>query len=611
MVIRVFDTESDGFRNEATTLWCIACRDLDSRKAMFFGPHEIEEGLRYLMEADICVAHNLIGHDYPLIKRLYPWFELKAYEDSLILSRLYNPDRKDGHSIEAWGTKLGRAKPGHEDWTQYSEDMKYRCIEDTLINVGVLRSLIKEGQGGDWRDAIKTEYDAQWLQNQIEDVGFLLNQPAAIQLADELEGKLTDIESQLQDVLPSRIEQGTTYAAPYTKAGELKKNLKDYLSPEHAAAVSGPLSKVIIKPFNFNSSQQVNAFLLSQGWQPNYFNYKKAAHGGYETHADGTYVVSSPRLPKADEEQDCLDTIEGAAGQLFVQWRVLKHRLGIIRRVRKKDGVELGWLNEVRNDGRVEAQAIPLGTNTGRYTHKQIVNIPAVGALYGEEIRSLLTVPTGHKLSGTDAAGLEARVAGHYTFPFDGGEFARELLEGDVHSKNAEAFSEAADTLIERRPAKTIYYAILYGAKARKIATQVGVSLAVGQAMLDAFWKANPALAELTMRAGASTEKYGYIEGLDGRRIVTRSPHSALNAQFQSAGAIIMKNCFNYVLLNKPHWDAVCTMHDEAQVQVLPEYTEELEELWNEAGAWVTDKYDLNVPIEFDTQLGNNYAETH
>ena len=611
MIIRVFDTESDGLRSSATKLWCIATRDLDSRQERFFGPEEIEEGLRYLMEADIVVAHNYLGHDMPLITKLYPWFSPKAYEDSLILSRLYNQDRNGGHSIEAWGKRLGKVKPVHEDWSQYSDEMRVRCTEDTLINCMLLRVLIEEGKGSDWHDAIRTEYDAQLLQNQIEDHGFLLDIPAAIKLADELESKLHDIEGELQEVLPWKVEAGTTYAAPFTKAGNLKVALEKYLLPEHATAVYGPLSKVEFIPFNFNSPIQVNDFLLSQGWKPNYHNYKKAKRGGFELNPDGTYVISSPRLPKADEDQSCLDTIEGAAGQLFLQWRVLTHRLGLLRRTRKKDGKKGGWLNEVRDDGRVEAQAIPLGTNTGRYTHKQIVNIPAVYAVYGEELRSLLTVPYGYVLSGTDALGLEARIAGHYTTPYDGGTFATLLLEGDVHSNNAAAFSLVAGKEITRTAAKAIYYMILYGATAPKVATQVGVPLKVGTIMLDAFWEANPALAECRMETIEYAKRYGYVMGLDGRRIMIRSPHSALNAKFQSGGAIVMKYCFNHVLLNSRYWHPVCTMHDEAQVEVLPEHAHSLALVWDLAGKLVTDKFSLNVPIEFETKVGNNYAETH
>ena len=101
--LTVFDLEADGFLRDATRIHCIATRNLASRVEHFFGPDEIEEGLDFLSQCDVVAAHNSIGYDLPLIKKLYPDWKMPLYEDTLILSRLYNPDRKGGHSIEAWG----------------------------------------------------------------------------------------------------------------------------------------------------------------------------------------------------------------------------------------------------------------------------------------------------------------------------------------------------------------------------------------------------------------------------------------------------------------------------------------------------------------------------
>ena len=601
---RVFDIEANGLLQDATKIWCISVYDLETRVKKHFGPTGIIKALYYLMEADVIVGHNILGYDIPLIQKLYPWFKVSGVEDTLILSRLYAPDRPNGHSLDAWGKRLGHLKPKHEDWSKYSGEMRERCDQDVMINVRVLSVLGTEGKG-DWADSIHTEYDAQRLQTQIEEQGFLLDIPKAEALASELETRISQIEAELLPKLPSIVKQGTTFQTPFTKAGKLKKNL------EGIPNIAGPCSKVEFIPFSFNSPKQVTSFLLSQGWEPLLFNYVKKKEGGYEINADGSYKISTPRLPKANEDQACMDSIRGEAGRLFIEHRVLTHRLGLIRRVRKRDGAKAGWLHEVRSDGRVEAQAIPLGTNTGRYTHKQIVNIPQVGTVYGSEIRSLLKVPEGYVLSGTDASGLEARVAGHYTSLHDGGLFAKELLEGDVHTKNANAFSLACNKTISRTRAKTLYYAILYGASGRKIASEASVTGDLGLKMLEAFWAENPALMMVREEATYSAKKYGWVQGLDGRKISTRSPHSALNAMFQSAGAVIMKNCFVRVGLDAKSWRFVATIHDEAQVEVLPKYTEELEKAWDEAGVWVTDKFNLNVPIEFETKLGNNYAETH
>jgi len=155
-LIRVADTESDGFVEDATRLWCISSIDYDAPEedVVHFPPDKIEEGLAYLHEADVLVGHNWIKHDLPLLKKLYGW-EPKSNQiviDTLVFSRMLYPKRpipygykgKSSHSIEAWGYRLGRGKPEHEDWTQYSDEMRIRCNEDAIINRMVLRELERE-----------------------------------------------------------------------------------------------------------------------------------------------------------------------------------------------------------------------------------------------------------------------------------------------------------------------------------------------------------------------------------------------------------------------------------------------------------------------------------
>lgn len=154
MEVAVFDTESNGFLEEADRLWCIATHDDYDNVCHLWRPHEIVAGLANLHKADVLVGHNIIKHDLPLMKKLYDW-EPKSHQviiDTLVFSRMLNPKRPipEGytgnatHSIEAWGYRLGHGKPEHEDWTQWSEDMGVRCMEDARINSKVLRELERE-----------------------------------------------------------------------------------------------------------------------------------------------------------------------------------------------------------------------------------------------------------------------------------------------------------------------------------------------------------------------------------------------------------------------------------------------------------------------------------
>ena len=60
--------------------------------------------------------------------------------------------------------------------------------------------------------------------------------------------------------------------------------------------------------------------------------------------------------------------------------------------------------------------------------------------LLGKEFRSLFCSEDGLVVAAGDASALEGRVEGHYTSAFDGGERARIILEGDIHSRNAKLF---------------------------------------------------------------------------------------------------------------------------------------------------------------------------
>lgn len=161
MKVAVFDTESNGFLEsspngeEADTLWCIAYTIRGDNGVCFLHePDDIQQGLDNLHEMDVLVGHNIIKHDLPLMKKLYGW-EPKSHQviiDTLVFSRMLNPKRpipagykgQATHSIEAWGYRLGHGKPEHEEWSKYTPEMGYRCMEDARINLQVLEALESE-----------------------------------------------------------------------------------------------------------------------------------------------------------------------------------------------------------------------------------------------------------------------------------------------------------------------------------------------------------------------------------------------------------------------------------------------------------------------------------
>lgn len=303
-----------------------------------------------------------------------------------------------------------------------------------------------------------------------------------------------------------------------------------------------------------------------------------------------------------------LDAIPGAGDQV----RKIKEYLTIRNRrnVLASDSGS-GWLNHTRvvREGLIGSDADTVGAVTGRFTHRVVANIPRSTSAYGAEIRALFTARPGYVMVGWDASSLEARMEAHYTYPIDGGAYAAELLEGDIHTKNQQALG-----LPTRAQAKTFKYAVTYGASAKKLASQFGWSQSHAEDVFQAFWDTNPALKDLHSRVQRAATR-GYLVALDRRRIPVESMHSALNRLFQSAGAITMK--YAMVLADREikalGLDAygLIRYHDEEQWEARYNIADDIGRIGIESIVNAGKMLKLNVPLTGEYKVGNNWAETH
>ena len=226
--------------------------------------------------------------------------------------------------------------------------------------------------------------------------------------------------------------------------------------------------------------------------------------------------------------------------------------------------------------------------NTNRYRHIGVCNIARASSEYGNHMRSMFGCGSGMVQLGFDFSSLEACMQGHYILAFDGAELALQLLAkkpNDIHSLNAIKLFGSIDF---RDSAKSISYALMYGASYQKLKSMLGLSDAEAKELFDAYWAAVQPLSDLKDAVGTSWKNRGklYVVGLDGRKIMTRSQHSLLNALFQSAGVICAKyaTVSLYELLEAQgfncdpfeHGDLdMCGMieyHDECQLAVNPKH---------------------------------------
>lgn len=164
----LFDIESTGLLRAGSQIHCIVIRNLaddDSQPLVFDTVNDnIDQGVAMLQEAQTLVGHNIINYDLALLDEIYPNFKCpKRLRDTLIMSRLYFSTLSDRdfqtrpyglpvklygrHSLKAWGIRLGELKGDFaetNDWSNYTEEMKQYCIQDTLVNLNLYRMLEKQ-----------------------------------------------------------------------------------------------------------------------------------------------------------------------------------------------------------------------------------------------------------------------------------------------------------------------------------------------------------------------------------------------------------------------------------------------------------------------------------
>ena len=577
MLSLVFDIETDDLK--ATKLWCIVAQDLDSNEIYRFAPHQIESGLELLKSADKLIGHNIIGFDIPSIKKL-TGVDLanKKLVDTLVLSRLFNPVREGGHSLEMWGYKLNYNKIDFEDYSCYSKEMMQYCVRDVQLNTQVYHRLVQESKGFS-KESVQLEQGSSLILKEQEQNGFEFDQPKAEKLLASLYKRMSEVEEEVHKVFKPRWVDIKEVVPKLKKDGTLSKSglrVKEYEQLIESKKYE-PFMRQELQDFNLGSRKQIGEYLQDFGWKPKKFT------------ATGQPIVDEKVLNKITNIPEA---------QLIAEYLLLQKRIAQIE----------SWVKFVEDDGRVHGFVIPNGTITGRMTHRNpnMAQVPSIKTPYGIECRECWTVPRGHKLVGIDASGLELRMLAHY---MKDEEFTNEIIHGDIHSRNQKIAG-----LKSRNQAKTFIYALLYGAGDTKLGQVVGGSKDSGARLRERFFANQPTFKTLRDRVTKASTK-GYLKGIDGRRIHIRNTHASLNSLLQGGGAIVMKRALimldKKAKANKLDYKFVANIHDEWQVEVNKDHTKDFGTLAVQAIKDAGDYYNMRCPLDAEYKIGDDWSETH
>ena len=574
----VFDIEANGLNPDK--VWCICIQEVGCDIVYSIHPNGIKIGRfhEWLEEQGECelIGHNIIDYDIPVLERLLGAdFSKCKITDTLVLSRLADPSREGGHSLEAWGQRLGCPKGEHNDWDSYSPEMVEYCEQDVRVNVKVynaLRSVISNFGS----ESIDLEHKVQSVISEQIRNGWLLDQEGAFVLLAKLKERKFDLEEAVHDTfkpLPTFVREVTP---KFKKDSSLSVVGLKFLG-EQWTTVGGAFSRIDYPEFNLGSRQQIGRYLKYFGWKPSKFTDK------------GQAIVDEAVLSKVTDIPEA---------SMIAEYLLVQKRIAQVQ----------SWLDAVEDDGRVHGYVNANGTVTGRMTHSSpnMAQVPSVSAEYGTECRACWTAPKGYKVVGMDASGLELRMLAHY---MNDGDYTNEILTGDIHTANQ--IASGVDT---RSQAKTFIYAFLYGAGDAKIGSIVGGTSRDGRRLKEKFLSNTPSLRNLRERVSTASGR-GYLYGLDGRRVYVRSEHSALNTLLQSAGAIVMKKALvlldEYAKLWNINYKFIGNIHDEIQTEVREEESEVFGRLAVSCIEASGQHYKLNCPLSGEYKIGGNWSETH
>lgn len=547
-------------------IWCCGIHTSgEKREKVLINPMQLEQ---YVHGAEVIVGHNIVNFDAPKIKELWrlniPDYKMR---DTLLMSRLWNPRLSGGHSLGAWGERLGYAKIDFDDYDGgLTQEMIKYCKQDVSLTVRLeeyLTTALKKDKFSE--ECIKLEHQVALITSQQEINGFKLDMVRANELLTNLMGRMNAIEREVQTIFPPLVEERIS-----EKTG---KRLKD---------------KVTV--FNLGSRKQIASRLQGKG-----IKFKEQTE-------KGNIIVNEKTLAGIDLPE----------ARLIGEYLTLQKRVGQID----------NWVNAVADDGRVHGRVITNGAVSGRMTHQSpnMAQVPAskhdkkTGELlwgraswYGTDCRACWIVEEGNVLVGIDASGLELRMLAHY---MNDKNYTKQLLEGDIHSYNQNM--AGLDT---RDQAKTFIYALIYGGGVAKIGQIAGGTPRKGKQLVDKFMSNLPAYARLKKKVLTAMRTNGTLTGLDGRRLRVESEHSALNFLLQSAGAVIMKRALvilhEKLVENRIWFKLVANVHDEWQIETTKESSELVGQLGTLAIKEAGESFNMNCPLDGEYKVGTSWAETH
>lgn len=261
-----------------------------------------------IINFDLLATKLYFGLDYTVGPDSWDGKDI-VIDDSMVLSKVLNPDRLGGHSLDNLSSKTGVRKIAfrkdihqNERFKSFAADMLYYCFYDCKSNTKVYDMLMKEWGDWKWDDAYQLEKAVADIITRQEHRGFKFDMDLAQKNIQFLDAALEERRLKCEPILPAKMATKTylkTFIPPenqFVKSGKPHANIVKFCA-KHGGEVEeredGYYTKMLDKEFklpipvepicdNFvpatlNDTTHIKNWLVGLGWIASEYKEKDLA----------------------------------------------------------------------------------------------------------------------------------------------------------------------------------------------------------------------------------------------------------------------------------------------------------------------------------------------
>jgi DNA polymerase-1 len=555
----VLDTETTGLtRKDKLVSLVLGYGD----EAWSFGPEFA--ALLQGIQQPLCLQN--FKFDFHMLRRAGVDLSRHLVRDTMLMHHLLD-ENAESHSLDSMVQHYFKDNYKEVFWSKYdaiseapeAERLEYEC-KDVIYTGKIFEILRAELHADEVPDSLIEHVHRLALSLwETEHVGVAVDLEYTMKIGVELQKQIESLKPRMRNLVDTHCEAW--------ELDEWVKEIEKRKTPIGRGRVPRP-------EFSFDSSKQLGSLLYDRLRLTPQFD---------------------PKTRKRTTGDDALAKLETE--------HVLIPLLRDYRGLQKVYGSYIEGTLERMQDGRIYPEFNVNGTATGRISHSNpnMGQLPATGG-----IRGIYIPDPGNSLLSADYKQLEVVLAAHFSRDAN---LLRVVYEGaSLHDITADGLG------IPRAQAKTINFAIQYGAGKNKIKLILGCSDQEAQGALTKYWETYSGLKRLIDECHYKVDQGIPIVNPFGRKrrfptefpewwMKAKAQRQSFNALIQGTGGDLTSRAF-YLVAERMRAEglgrALFTVHDEILISSKNAYCNIAKELLISTMKLVGEEIKLTVPLAAD-----------